>query len=420
MEEDDEWESGPPVGPVELPLEIRELVEREKRERAERGIVEVGTSVPWMKYLGAAAARGKKDMVPLKKLMDVSATSVIDVGAGFQMGMKFIAETDGDIFYDSVRLSLNSTDYSHERVIDILKKVMSKDTRAFMNGSSVHTTINGDYEGSPAFIEVNYNKEGRSHRRQIRNVDAVDVHIEIMSHPAALKKLMAYVATSFEREKLAQIKWWTKTGHGPQTREIYLPGDDTKLMPELYPDIADPSKYIDDYLKSDKSILLVAGPPGTGKTTLLRHMILGHKLNAHVIYDEDLMQNDTVFQSFLFDQEDEIMIIEDADTILSDRERDGNKLMSRFLNVSDGLIKLPNKKLVFTTNLTDFGRIDVALTRPGRCFGMIHTRPLNLTEAQAAAKAAGLPVPLEKREYTIAELFNQGQGAKLRGIGFVA
>jgi ATP-dependent 26S proteasome regulatory subunit len=43
--------------------------------------------------------------------------------------------------------------------------------------------------------------------------------------------------------------------------------------------------------------------------------------------------------------------------------------MSRFLNISDGLIKLPNKKLVFTTNVTNFENIDSALLRPGRCFG---------------------------------------------------
>jgi len=141
---------------------------------------------------------------------------------------------------------------------------------------------------------------------------------------------------------------------------------------------------------------------------------------AHVIYDEALMQNDSVFQSFLFDDASEVMIIEDADTILSAREQDGNKLMSRFLNVSDGLIKLPNKKLVFTTNINDFGKVDHALLRPGRCFGVMHTRALNLAEAQTAAKAAGLPIPVEKREYTIAELFNQGKKSQVRTFGFGA
>jgi len=48
----------------------------------------------------------------------------------------------------------------------------------------------------------------------------------------------------------------------------------------------------------------------------------------------------------------------------------------------------------------------------------MHTRPLNLTEAQAAAKVAGLPVPTEKREYTLAELFNQNKTRRIRTMGF--
>ena len=370
----------------------------------------------------AAGFRGEKmSQVSTKNLLTVANTSVIDVGATYQMGQKFLAETSGDIFFGTIKRSLSAEDYGAKDIIDIIKKPLNKEARAFMNNSDSFTTINGEYNHMPVLIWVQINKEGnKRNRKKIYNVDAIDVTIEIMAHPDALEKLTTYIEGAFENEKMAQIKWWTQTGHGPSTREIYLPNSSAKILPEFYPDMADPVKYIADYLASDQSILLIAGPPGTGKTTLLRHMILDHKLSAHVVYDENLMQNDTVFQSFLFDMEDEIMIIEDADTILSSREREDNKMMSRFLNVSDGLIKLPNKKLVFTTNLTDFGRIDQALMRPGRCFGVIHTRTLNLTEAQAAAKVAGVPVPMDKREYTIAELFNQGKAQKVRGIGFVA
>jgi hypothetical protein len=36
-----------------------------------------------------------------------------------------------------------------------------------------------------------------------------------------------------------------------------------------------------------------------------------------VIYDETIMEKDSVFQSFLFDKSGDIMIIEDADKILT-------------------------------------------------------------------------------------------------------
>jgi hypothetical protein len=48
----------------------------------------------------------------------------------------------------------------------------------------------------------------------------------------------------------------------------------------------------------------------------------------------------------------------------------------------------------------------------------MHTRPLNLMEAQAAATVAKLAVPTEKREYTLAELFNQNKRQSVRTIGF--
>ena len=266
----------------------------------------------------------------------------------------------------------------------------------------------GVYGDNPVLVFVNVEE----------HPEVWEIKLDIISHPETAFTIKALVSDKFEAEKIGKLKWWFQGSHGVETKEIYLPPLKTTIRSEFYPDLGDPSRYIADYMASDATVLLMAGPPGTGKTTLLRHLIAEHRLSAHVIYDEAIMQKDSVFQNFLFDTEGDIMIIEDADTILNAREAEGNKLMSRFLNVSDGLIKLPNKKLVFTTNIVDFGRVDHALIRPGRCFGVMHTRPLNLTEAQAAAKVANLPIPMEKREYTVAELFNQGQRVQVRQTGF--
>ena len=97
-------------------------------------------------------------------------------------------------------------------------------------------------------------------------------------------------------------------------------------------------------------------------------------------------------------------------------------LRARFLNVSDGLIKFPAKKVIFTTNLDDFKKVDEALLRPGRCYGMIRCRALTYEEAGAAAKVAGLKLPEKTRDYTIAELFNPDTQIELisetRKVGF--
>lgn len=245
------------------------------------------------------------------------------------------------------------------------------------------------------------------------------ISVSLTGHRKAIATLFTALHKKFFLGQVAVIKWWSQGSHGPTVKSIYMDPLKTSLHSEFYPDLkCSAEDYIRSFLESDAAVLLMCGPPGTGKTTLLRHMICDFKLAAHVVYDEALMKSDAVFQNFLFEAESDVLIIEDADTILADRERENNKLMARFLNVSDGLIKLPNKKVIFTTNIGDFNKVDPALLRPGRCFDVLHTRALNLTEAQAAAKKANLAIPTEKREYTLAELFNQRQAASVRRVGF--
>jgi len=115
-----------------------------------------------------------------------------------------------------------------------------------------------------------------------------------------------------------------------------------------------------------------------------------------------------------------VLIVEDADVLLSSRERAGNKIISRFLNVSDGLLQFAHKKIIFTTNLNDFSTVDPALLRPGRCFGNIHARSLTHAEATIACAAIGRDMPSEdKQEYTLAELYNSREHVtRSRGFGF--
>lgn len=404
------WDDMWPVLDQDWGDENRDLLLGQKRAHGDWPAYAVGVFPP--------SSRGKRVMGDkIKALLTTNHSTVVDTATGYQISQKFICDVEGDIFSEKVRLVVKDDKFDYAGAMLKLKSLLT-DARAVMPYGNTGTLISGDYEKYPVMMFAK-NESERSHRRNnVRDDHVTEIDVEIFAKPDLLVKLVEQVKKLFVKESLAEVKWWFFGAHGTETTQIYLPPSTTTLHPEFYPDLGDPAKYLADFMAAPESVLLLAGPPGTGKTTLLRHLITDHKLTAHVIYDEKIMEKDSVFQNFLF-SDDTLMVIEDADTILNSRESENNKLMSRFLNVSDGLIKLPNKKLVFTTNIVDFSKVDQALIRPGRCFGVMHTRALNLAEAQAAAKVAGLPIPIEKRDYTIAEIFNQGKkAAAIRRMGF--
>jgi hypothetical protein len=195
---------------------------------------------------------------------------------------------------------------------------------------------------------------------------------------------------------------------------------------EMYPFLKGESleSYYDRYMESAANILLLIGPPGTGKTTFIRGLLAHSNSSAIVTYDATILEKDSFFARFIEDDSN-IMVLEDSDAFLKSRS-DGNTMMHRFLNVGDGLVTTKGKKMVFSTNLPSIRDIDSALVRPGRCFDIITFETLTLPQANILANSLGVKLPVRARgheteNYSIAEVFNENQTnkPKERKVGFI-
>lgn len=215
------------------------------------------------------------------------------------------------------------------------------------------------------------------------------------------------------------IDWiYSRDGHS-----VTIPLNATRLPhSEMYPFLGDRSleEYYDAFMKSPSAILLLIGPPGTGKTSFIRGLLHHTQASATVTYDPEILDQDHVFASFI-EGENELMVLEDSDSFLRKRN-EGNTMMHRFLNVGDGLVTAQGKKMIFSTNLPSISEIDPALVRPGRCFDIIEFGPLNEQQVQQVAAAIGIAAPaVPEKGMTLAEMFNGAQKTttKLRKVGFL-
>jgi hypothetical protein len=209
-----------------------------------------------------------------------------------------------------------------------------------------------------------------------------------------------------EFEQVHNVIDWIYNSDG-QSIEVPLRGDRIPLE-EMYPWLEGESlaSYYDRFMHSDASILLLIGPPGTGKTTFIRGLLQHSRQSAVVTYDPAILAKDFVFAQFV-EGDRNIFVIEDADNFLGART-DGNDIMHKFLNVGDGLVTTKNKKMIFSTNLPSIKDIDPALIRPGRCFDIVNFQLLN--NEQAAALAEKLDVPFEQKDdgkHSIADIFHK-------------
>ena len=177
--------------------------------------------------------------------------------------------------------------------------------------------------------------------------------------------------------------------------------------------------------KNDKGLVLLHGRPGTGKTSYIRYLVSSVK--KRVIFLPPNMASAITnpgLISILIDNSNSIFVIEDAENIIVDREKDGSSPVSALLNISDGLLAdCLNIQIICSFN-TDISKIDSALMRKGRLIAKYEFKELETEKAQQLSNKLGFETSINK-PMTLTSIYNQEEKdfqytRKSNPIGFQA
>ena len=210
---------------------------------------------------------------------------------------------------------------------------------------------------------------------------------------------------------------WVKLGYsgGLCTEELEFKKLDIDLKANYNDDL--PYERIVKLINSDdKELILFDGKPGTGKTSLIKHL-MGLSDKPFLYIDSNLLEtmDSSKFISFLVDYRNSIVVLEDCEKILSNRE-EGNPFMGTLLNLTDGIIgETVKAKFICSFNCPEH-KIDQALLRKGRLSLKYTFNELSLEKTKALMPEATKPL-------TLAEIYNKdadngGEVKKRKKIGF--
>lgn len=205
------------------------------------------------------------------------------------------------------------------------------------------------------------------------------------------------------------FKVLTKNRAGFQTEDVRTEKIEIDIDKHYNSDFKPEFSKITASLLSKKSgLILLYGKPGTGKTTFIKSLISkDNRLNFIFIQNEfvnTLLDPD--FISFLLKQRNSILIIEDAEKVITSRETlKEESVVSTILQLTDGLFSdYLNVKIICTFN-TSLSKIDSALLRKGRMISKYEFKELDINKTNALLEELNLDS--SNSPLSISDIFNR-------------
>jgi hypothetical protein len=200
--------------------------------------------------------------------------------------------------------------------------------------------------------------------------------------------------STYGSEKLPGFKVLVASDSGFYTEDVNTIDFRSIDIKELYnDDFVDVDSIITQSLAKDEAgIILLHGNPGTGKTTYIKHLISKFQDKEFIFIQNDFVKDllKPSFISFLLNNKNAILIIEDAEKVVITRENaSDDSVVSTILQLTDGLFSdFLNIKIICTFNTT-IDRLDKALLRKGRMIAKYKFSPLAPEKTAALARKLG-------------------------------